>query len=54
MNNLDSYFKGKTEIVVAHRLSTVRHADKIVGYYPIILRFSIDYKINTKTLQLIK
>ena len=28
--NLSSFYKGKTVIVVAHRLSTVRYADQIV------------------------
>ncbi|MDE5574720.1 MAG: peptidase domain-containing ABC transporter [Bacteroidales bacterium] len=30
MENLQTFFKGKTVVVVAHRLSTVRHADQIV------------------------
>jgi len=30
MDNLEHFFKGKTAIVVAHRLSTVKNADKIV------------------------
>ena len=30
LNNLHQFFPGKTVVVVAHRLSTVRHAHKIV------------------------
>lgn len=30
MKNLNSFFKGRTVVVVAHRLSTVKNADKIV------------------------
>ena len=30
LNNLQSFFKDKTVIVVAHRLSTVKNADQIV------------------------
>lgn len=30
MENLEQFFKGKTAIVIAHRLSTVKHAAKII------------------------
>lgn len=30
INNLDEFFKDKTVVIVAHRLSTVKHADQIV------------------------
>jgi ATP-binding cassette subfamily B protein len=30
MNNLEKFFKGRTVVVVAHRLSTVKNADQIV------------------------
>jgi ATP-binding cassette subfamily B protein len=30
MRNMENFFKGKTVVIVAHRLSTVKHADQII------------------------
>jgi ATP-binding cassette subfamily B protein len=30
MGNMDQFYKGRTVVVVAHRLSTVRNADQII------------------------
>ncbi len=30
MGNLNTFFKGRTVVVVAHRLSTVKNADQII------------------------
>ena len=30
MENLNAFFKNRTSVVIAHRLSTVKHADQIV------------------------
>jgi len=50
MNNLNKFFKGRTVVVVAHRLSTVRNADQIV----VLENGRIIEKGNHKTLTKLK
>ncbi len=46
IENLNSFFRGKTVVIVAHRLSTVRNADQIV----VLEKGSIIERGNHKTL----
>ena len=46
MENLNKFFKGRTVIIVAHRLSTVKNADQII----VLERGSLVEKGNHKTL----
>jgi ATP-binding cassette, subfamily B, bacterial len=50
MENLNAFFKGRTVVVVAHRLSTVKNADQIV----VLEKGRIIEKGNHETLTLLK
>ena len=50
MENLDKFFKGRTVVIVAHRLSTVKNADKIVVLDKGIIIEKEDIPINSKYL----
>lgn len=63
MSKLEKFLQGKTSIIVAHRLSTVRHADNIVviekgiiaetgTYEELIAKKGIYYRLVKNQLEL--
>ena len=65
MENLNEFFKGKTSVIIAHRLSTVQHADQIVvleggqivelgNHHSLIEKQGVYYNLVKNQLQLEK
>jgi ATP-binding cassette subfamily B protein len=65
MENLNEFFKGKTTVIIAHRLSTVQHADQIVvleggqivelgNHHSLIEKQGVYYNLVKNQLQLEK
>lgn len=63
INNLNEFYKGKTAIIVAHRLSTVKNADKIIvldhgkvveegTHYELIKKHGMYYHLVVNQLEL--
>lgn len=55
VRNLDTFYKGKTVVIVAHRLSTVRHADQIIetgDHQSLIDRRGAYYRLVSNQLEL--